>query len=243
MTIEKALFDEMTAQPVRKPDAKLLRPRHAATLILIRRDEDGPKVLMGRRRANLTFMGGRWVFPGGRVDRSDYAAPAATELEPEEARRLTLALPRGCPVRLGRGLALAAVRETFEEAGLLLARPAPPRMRAGSWGPFLAKGALPDLAALTFIARAVTPPYRPRRFDARFFMADAGRLLSQERSEGDGELDEIAWLGMDDTGDLDLPSVTRFVLAQAKARLTDPNHPVTLARLKHGAPKLDQLRD
>jgi len=243
MHLEKALFDELTAQPTRAPGAKPLRPRHAATLILVRRDRDGPKVLMGQRRASLTFMGGKWVFPGGRVDRADYAAAAATDLNAEQERRLSLALNRGAPPRLGRALAMAAVRETFEEAGLLLARPAPPRPGAGAWRDFFAQGALPDLEALTFIARAVTPPYRPRRFDARFFMADADRLLSQERGADCGELDQIAWIGIDDTAGIDLPAVTRFVLSEARARLADPDRFPPMIRLRHGAPKLDQLRD
>ena len=243
MTIDQALFDQMMAQPVRAPGSRTIRPRHAATLILIRRGAGGPKVLMGHRRANLTFMGGKWVFPGGRVDRADYGAPAASELAPEQARRLAQNIARGCPSRLARGLAMAAIRETFEEAGLLLARPAPAVETGGPWRAFHAEGALPDLAALTFIARAVTPPYRPRRFDARFFLADAARLLRPERGEGDGELDEVAWIRLEETADLDLPAVTRFVLREVEARLERPDRPVTMLRLHHGAPKLDQLRD
>ena len=243
MTLEQHLFDEMAAQPNRGGGEKAIRPKHAATVIIVKRDVKGPKVLMGRRRASLTFMGGRWVFPGGKVDRADYAAPAARELDPEQDRRLRLELNRGDPARLARALGMAAIRETFEEAGLLLAQSAPVQKSAGAWREFQAQGALPDLSALTFIARAVTPPYRARRFDARFFLADAGRLLDPERRGGSGELDEIAWIGIDETADIDLPAVTRFMLAEAKARLTDPDRPVPYVRLKHGAPNLDQLRD
>jgi 8-oxo-dGTP pyrophosphatase MutT (NUDIX family) len=181
------------------------------------------------------------VFPGGKVERADYGAAAASELAPDEARRLSLNIARGAPARLARGLAMAAIRETFEEAGLLLARPAAAVRTGGPWRAFHAHGALPDLAALNFIARAVTPPYRPRRFDARFFMADAVRLLRPDPCEACGELDELAWMGLDDTADLDLPAVTRFVLREVERRQKQPDLPVTVLRLHHGAPKLDQL--
>ena len=241
MTIDKALFDQMTAQPVRAPGSRTIRPSHAATLILLRHDLDGPKVLMGRRRENLTFMGGKWVFPGGKVDRADYGSLAATELEPKEARRLSLNIARNSPTKLARGLAMAAIRETFEEAGLLLAKPTTTMTAGGPWRAFHAQGALPDLAALSFIARAVTPPYRPRRFDTRFFLADAARLLRPEPCEVCGELETLAWIGLDETDEIDLPAVTRFVLRAVKLRQTQPALPVTTLRLHRGAPKVDQL--
>ena len=177
--------------PATPRSGKLARPRDAATLILIRRDGAHVRVLMGRRHSGHDFMPSKWVFPGGRIDRADFRAPYATDLRPEVMARLE---KNGSPTR-SRALALAAVRETFEEAGLLLAKPSQPRTFAGSWGPFLALGAEPDLAALDFIARAVTPPHHQKRFDARFFMAEADRLISLEREPDCGELDEIAWVG------------------------------------------------
>src|SRR5271154_3830318 len=116
---------EQTFEPHRRTDGvrakgtKAVRPRHAATLIVVRRDGPAPRVLMGRRHGGHDFMPDKWVFPGGRVDRSDFHAPYATDLRPEVAAKLHLtAAPRRA-----RALALAAVRETFEEAGLLLAKP------------------------------------------------------------------------------------------------------------------------
>src|SRR5690349_3057892 len=130
--------------PRRPPGRRAVRPRHAATLILVRRDGPKPRILMGRRHRGHSFMPNKWVFPGGRVDRGDFHAPFATDLRPEVAAKLRERTPEG---RV-RALALAAVRETFEEAGLLLARPAPVRSAAGPWREFLAHGALPDLDAL-----------------------------------------------------------------------------------------------
>ena len=207
-----------------------LRPRHAATLVIVRRDGPEPCVLMGRRAHGHVFMAAKWVFPGGRVDRSDYRAPSASELKPEVAARAGL----GGPPSLARALALAAVRETFEEAGLLLARPAPPRPASGPWRDFIGRGVLPDLEPLDYIARAITPPGRARRFDARFFMAEADALLSLERSEGCGELDEIAWIPLSETEALDLPAITRFVLGEVKARVAGEGRRAPFVRFVRG---------
>lgn len=224
-------FDSMAEDPpgpVRTGPA--VRPKDAATLLLVRRARGGPEVLMGRRHGGHDFMPGKWVFPGGRVDPCDARAPAASELRPEVAARLRRT---ASPAR-ARAIALAAIRETFEEAGLLLARPAPIRPAAGPWRAFFAHGAGPDLAALEFVARAITPPPSPKRFDARFFMADASRLLSPERLADCGELDEIAWVGLADALALDLPSVTRFVLRDLPSRLADPERPAPCLRYLHG---------
>ena len=74
-------------------------------------------------------MASKWVFPGGRIDRSDFTAAATGELSGEVARRLEGELP----ARRARALALTAVRETFEETGLILGRPAPRASVAGPW--------------------------------------------------------------------------------------------------------------
>jgi 8-oxo-dGTP pyrophosphatase MutT (NUDIX family) len=192
---------------------------------------------MGRRHRGHDFMPDKWVFPGGRVDRSDFRAPVGSALRPEVAARLerTATAPRA------RALALAAVRETFEETGLLLAKAAPVRAAAGPWREFLQAGALPDLDALDFIARAVTPPMAPKRFDARFFLAQADRLLSLDRRPDCGELDEIAWFALDKALELDLPSVTRFVLRELPLHLADPSRPAPSLRFFRGGQQLVHL--
>jgi 8-oxo-dGTP pyrophosphatase MutT (NUDIX family) len=211
------------------------RPKDAATLILTRSRRGRPEVLMGRRAPGHVFMASKWVFPGGRVERGDFGAAAASELRGADAARLA----REVPARRARALALAAVRETFEETGLLLAEPAPVVSVAGAWRAFRAEGALPDLAALAYIARAVTPPGRSRRFDARFFMADAAALLHPEPTAGCGELDEIAWIPLDETAALDLPAITRFVLGEVRARLEEPDRPLPFVRMVRGRHRVD----
>ena len=231
-------FDDMGAAPADRPRPdRIVRPRDAATLILVRRDGAKPRVLMGRRNGGHDFMPDKWVFPGGRIDRADFRAPHASDLRPEVAARLARTTS---PTR-ARALALTAIRETFEEVGLLLASPAPSRPATGPWREFLAQGALPDLAALDFVARAVTPPVSPKRFDARFFLAEADRLISLERQPDCGELDEIAWVDLDEALALDLPSVTRFVLREIPRRLADPTRPVPSLRFQRGRQQLVHL--
>ena len=212
------------------------KPKDAATLILTR-GGDRPEVLMGRRAPGHVFMASKWVFPGGRIDRADFTAASATEPTPAVMGRLATEMP----ARRARALALTAVRETFEETGLLLASPAPAASVAGPWREFRAVGALPDLAVLSYIARAITPPGRSRRFDARFFMAPAEALLHPEPTAGSGELDEIAWLDLDETRGLDLPAITRFVLGEVGERLAAPDRPLPFVRMVRGEHVVERL--
>lgn len=209
------------------------RPKDAATLILLRPGKGGDEVLMGRRADGHVFMASKWVFPGGRIDRSDFGAASATDLSEQTSSLLA----REVPARRARALALAAVRETFEETGLILGHAAPTASVAGPWREFRQAGALPDLAALTYVARAITPPGRTRRFDARFFMASADALLHPEPTAGSGELDEIAWLPLTEARALDLPAITRFVLGEIAER--QPGLP--FVRMVRGRHRIERL--
>lgn len=214
----------------RDTDATRLRPKDAATLILFRGGAS-PEVLMGRRAKGHVFMASKWVFPGGRLERTDFTAAAANAPSHEVLERLQ----REVPAARARALTLAAVRETFEETGLMLAKPAPVASVAGPWREFRQIGALPDLAALTYVGRAITPPGRTRRFDARFFMADAQALLTPEPTAGSGELDEIAWLPLEEAQALPLPSITRLILSEAAERRTDPDRIPPFVRMVNRA--------
>lgn len=211
------------------------RPKDAATLILTRGGSK-PEVLMGRRAPGHVFMASKWVFPGGRIDRSDFTAASAQDLSSDTARRLEAELP----ARRARALALTAVRETFEETGLILGRAAPAASVAGPWREYRQAGALPDLSVLTYIARAITPPGRTRRFDARFFMAPAEALLTPEPTSGSGELDEIAWMPLDQARALDLPAITRFVLDELSQRLANPARPLPFVHMVRGRHLIEQ---
>jgi 8-oxo-dGTP pyrophosphatase MutT (NUDIX family) len=223
--------------PSRIPGTRAVRPRDAATLIIVRNDRARPEVLMGKRNGGHNFMPNLWVFPGGRIDRADYRAPHATELKAEVAATFA----KHKPVARGRALALTAVRETFEETGLLLARPAEPRPGAGPWREFLAQGALPDLSSIDIVFRAITPPAVGKRFDTWFLMAPAENLVSLERQPDCGELEEIAWFSLPDALDLKLPTVTRMVLQEVGHRQDDPSRPAPFARFQNGGPKMGHL--
>lgn len=193
--------------------------RDAATLILVRDAPSGtPRVLMGQRGAAAAFMPMKFVFPGGALDAADASVPLARPLAADCRARL-LADAEGPPPE---AFAAAAIRELHEEAGLALARPGRwPAPAPPGWEALAAAGLLPDAAALTFVFRAITPPGRPRRFDARFFLADAAALAGDpdDFSRASGELSPLSWVPLAATRALDLPFVTQVVLAEVAARL------------------------
>jgi 8-oxo-dGTP pyrophosphatase MutT (NUDIX family) len=216
------------------PGQRSLRPKDAATLLVIRRDGGSPRVLMGRRAKGHVFMAQKWVFPGGRLHPSDYRIAAASELAQDTAEPLQ----RTAPPPRARALAAAAVRELFEETGLVLGAPGTARTRSPEWRDFLGTGHLPHLEPLRFVGRAITPPVRPRRFDARFFTVEAQHLASLDPTSGCGELDEIAWFNWDEAAALDLPSITRAILADVAARMDDPARPIPYHRFDNGRHRL-----
>jgi 8-oxo-dGTP pyrophosphatase MutT (NUDIX family) len=217
-----------------------IRPRDAATLILLDRTGPEPKVLMGRRHMRHKFMPGLFVFPGGRVEPYDGRLAALGALAPAHEARLLKQTQRPSSTR-ARALALAAIRETCEEVGLLLGRRAgeTPKPPSESWQPFTEAGILPDLSEIHFIARAITPPRRSRRFDARFFAADAQAI--GHRIEGvtgpDAELDEVVWIPLSEAKQLDLSTITLVILEELENRIRQgfgAALPVPFFRMLHG---------
>jgi 8-oxo-dGTP pyrophosphatase MutT (NUDIX family) len=206
-----------TAAPAKSP---ALRPRDAATLIIVDRTSGLPKVLLGKRRLDMKFMPGKYVFPGGRVDRADRSVASADELPETERTKLLFDMKGGASLPKARALALAAVRETYEEAGLIIGAPArgerPPA--DPSWQRFFGQGFVPRLSGLTFFARAITPPGRPRRFDTRFFCADATSITFRGQPPDD-ELSDLVWMAIEEARGLDLPPITRVVLDDLGDRL------------------------
>ncbi|MFO1106498.1 MAG: DNA mismatch repair protein MutT [Amaricoccus sp.] len=219
--------------------------RDAATIILLRRDGGVPRVLMGQRGAGAAFMPDKFVFPGGALDPGDVSLAARLALaEPEPA------LGDRCAVEVARGLPLAALRELWEETGLLLGRP-DPAVAAGlaglaDWLGFHRAGLAPDPGALRLFFRAVTPPGRPRRFDARFFLADAGALAGDpdDFSGASGELSYLRWVELAAARALPLPFITEIVLAELEAMAAEPDGPRPVPFFEHsgGGSQIHLLR-
>jgi 8-oxo-dGTP pyrophosphatase MutT (NUDIX family) len=197
-------------------------PRDAATIMLIDRSGPQAKVLLGRRHQGHKFMPGKFVFPGGRIEAHDHAMKAVSELHPDTMAKLLARVDNATP-DLARGLALAAVREMAEETGLLLGVKGnePPETPGEIWTEFAKASIHPDLGQLHFIARAVTPPKRPKRFDTRFFTADATTIA--HRIEGvvgpDSELTELVWAPIEEAARFDMPTITSVVLEELAARV------------------------
>jgi 8-oxo-dGTP pyrophosphatase MutT (NUDIX family) len=182
------------AQPLRP-----IRPRDAASLVILRGRGPACQVLLGKRAPRHSFVPNFYVFPGGRVDATDRTMPAASELREPVARRLQ----RRWSPAMSRALAAAALRETFEETGLAFGE--------------LAGGALrPHLGAVDYLARAITPPASPIRFHARFFVAHAEDAAGAVRSNG--ELLDLRWVGLADALALPLVDVTEFVIQEIARR-------------------------
>ena len=210
--------------------AKAPRIRDAATMIIVRQHRGEPKVLMGERSSGHVFFPHHYVFPGGRVDRADGYVKPASDLRQDVLERLTEA----CTERRARALAMAAVRETFEEAGLIIGRPAARPQRAPKgWEDFFATGNAPCLENLSFIYRAITPPGRPRRFNARFFVIDAEHVQGDmdRDDQGDGELLKLKWFTFPDALNLKIRPITAMAIKEIQDRIAagnlhDPNRPV-----------------
>lgn len=202
-----------------KPQA--MRPRDSATLIIVDSTDGEPRILMGKRRLDQVFMPGKYVFPGGRVDIADKNVETADELSESDAAKLLLDMRDVPSPARARAIALSAIRETYEEAGLFVGVRGTPKqpVESDAWRGFFEQGCLPKLSQLRFFARAITPPGRPRRYDSRFFYADVSAIAHRTEVR-DGELSSLDWFTFDEMRALDLPAITRVVLEDLIDRLT-----------------------
>ena len=168
---------------------------------------------MGQRNNAAAFMPSKFVFPGGALENDDADIDLVGNLDHVSRARLHKYCDSGPKPE---ALASAAIRELWEETGLRLGQsgdwPNPPL----NWGGFAANGFVPAASALRFFFRAVTPPGRPRRFDARFFLADANDVVG-DLDNLDPVMDELSrlqWVPVSEARDFDLPFITELVLAE-----------------------------
>lgn len=204
------------------PDKSAIR--NAATVIALRDRMGDPHVLMGQRGAQAAFMPNKFVFPGGAVDAADAAVPLARPLPAICAERLL----EDSAEDLAHALAAAAIRELWEETGLILGQPGDWQGEVpADWAGFAERGHVPVAHPLQFVFRAITPPGRPRRFDARFFLVDANEIAGDldDFSEACDELSHLQWVPLRDARHFDLPFITEVVLAEVAARAQDPAPP------------------
>ena len=187
--------------------------RDAATVILVRDRASRPQVLMGQRGAGAVFMPNKFVFPGGAVDPADAEVPLVGKVGPVCAARLA----EGAATERVHALQAAAVREVWEESGLVLGTPGE---WAGpvpaDWEDFYATGHLPCAAAFRYVFRAITPVGPPRRFDARFFLVDVAAIAGDpdDFSRASDELSQLQWIPLEEIASLDLPLITEVVLGE-----------------------------
>lgn len=166
------------------------RPRDAGCLVLHRKSGEHFEVLVGRRGSRARFKPGVYVFPGGALESADCLVSPLRSLTGDVARALN------CSQRRANAIAMAAVRETYEETGLMFGEPGDTAPISNpSWLAFQACGLTPDLSFLDFLGRAITPTYHSIRYHARFFAANYERFSGELR--GNGELEDLRWVRTD----------------------------------------------
>ncbi|THH35731.1 NUDIX hydrolase [Aliishimia ponticola] len=224
--------DNTADTPARAPADKSA-VRNAATVIVLRDRHSKPHILMGQRGAKAAFMPNKFVFPGGAVDPGDAEIPLARPLPGTCQTRLRedILVPPITP----EAIAAAAIRELWEETGQVLGQPGDWTDAPADWDGFAATGHVPDAGPLQFVFRALTPPGRPRRFDARFFLVDAEDLASDpdDFSAACDELSHLQWVDLADARRFDMPFITEVVLSEVQSRARDLTPPGSVPFFKN----------
>ena len=197
--------------------------RNAATVIVVRNKHDNPSVLMGQRGVNAAFMPSKFVFPGGAVDDQELSIDIKKSINEVCKNRLLKENENGP----WNALVAAAIRELFEETGQIIGVEQEWREPPSSWRGFAKTGYVPDASHMSFVFRAITPPGRPRRFDARFFLIQAEELQTDldDFSMASDELSHLQWIPLTDTKNFDLPFITQVVLAEIAGNLMNSGPP------------------
>ena len=197
--------------------------RNAATVIVVRNKHNNPSVLMGQRGVNAAFMPSKFVFPGGAVDDQDLSIDIKKSINEVCKKRLLKENENGS----WSGLVAAAIRELFEETGQIIGVEEEWSEVPSNWEEFAKTGYVPDASNMSFVFRAITPPGRPRRFDARFFLIQAEELRTNldDFSMASDELSHLQWIPLKDTKNFDLPFITQVVLAEVTGNLMKSGPP------------------
>ena len=209
-----------------------VRPRDAATMVLIDGKANDFRILMGKRNKDLKFMPGALVFPGGRVDPGDGYVKTADDLAPQTKAKLVSNMRGRASAHRARALGLAAIRETAEESGLLIGSSGTPGTRSLDWQQFKDAHIAPSLSPLRLMSRAITPPGLARRFDTWFFVAHASAVgyTPDGGFAPSGELEGLQWIRPEEAIASDTREITRVMIVELMNRLKrdpdlDPEYP------------------
>ena len=208
--------------------------RDASTVILIRKKDNNNYVLMGQRGKNAVFMPSKYVFPGGAVDPQDSDIKLAGHLSEE----VSTLLQSNSKNNISNALSVAAIRELWEEAGIRLCKKVSKIEKVPEgWEDFCQETYLPDASKLEFVFRAVTPPGRPRRFDARFFLCNAESVFGSldDFSAASTELNHLQWIDINEVNSLNLPFITEVVLNEVREIIKSGKNKKGIPFFKHGA--------
>ena len=212
--------------PQSSPASRPVRPRDAASVLIWRAQAQGLEVLMGRRGSRARFVPGVYVFPGGVLEPRDRMVSERLGAQP-----FFLSPGLDGNPSLARALACAAVREVHEETGLQLRA----SVHAGA-DPGVEPSALPDLSALRFLGRAITPTNSRMRFNARFFAAPAASFVGD--LAGDGELSDLQWVSLDNPARLPMIDVTELMLSELAQQLSGAPHQPALLSYSGDKPRV-----
>jgi 8-oxo-dGTP pyrophosphatase MutT (NUDIX family) len=208
--------------------------RDAATVILLRKKKDCTYVLMGQRGNKAAFMPSKYVFPGGAVDEDDGNVPLFKSIDKKGIDLLNQYSKK----KIAKELCVAAIRELWEEAGLRLCTKVDDvGTISPGWEEFCNDIYLPDASNLEYVFRAITPPGRPRRFDARFFICRAENVNGSldDFSSASTELSHLHWIDINEVKSLNLPFITEVVLNEVKEIIKDGPNKKGVPFFKHGA--------
>ena len=210
-------------------DRKPVRPRDAASLVIHRRARGALEVLMGRRSDRARFKPGMYVFPGGGLEASDHRVKPSSTLDESVVARLAV----GGSATRAAALAHAAIRETYEEVGVMVGEAGDiGPSKSSSWQAFRAQGLAPPLGALAYLGRAITPSVQPIRFHARFFAVDAQYAQGEPRPSG--ELTDVQWVRLDAVANLELMPVTLLMLDALARQIEADDRRAAFLSFQHG---------
>lgn len=225
-----------------------IEPADAASLIILDQSHQEPKVLMGKRHMRHKFMPGFYVFPGGRLEESDQKLTSVDEFDEAALPALLTDIRTHASPERVRAIGLAAIRETYEETGVVIGRPDDSTAEISTaenetdlapiWQSYYGYNVCPPLSAMQFIARAITPPHRTRRYDTRFFCISAD-YISHQSDTIDGELEELCWLSFAEARTKNIATVTDVILEDLEERLNhdgslNPSLPIPFYYTENG---------